>query len=34
MCSWLIKKYKKLLDLIRWAPLPGPGVKFAHARRC
>ena len=31
---WLVEKHKDLLDVIRWAPLPGPDVQFAQAKSC
>ena len=31
---WLVEKHKDLLDIIRWAPLPGPDVQFAQAKSC
>ena len=34
MRPWLVEKQKELLDVIRWAPLPGPDVQFAQARSC
>ena len=29
-----MEKHKDLLDVIRWAPLPGPDVQFAQAKSC
>ena len=31
---WLVEKHKDLLDVIRWAPLPGPDIQFAQAKSC
>ena len=31
---WLVEKHKDLLDVIRWAPLPGPDTQFAQAKSC
>ncbi len=30
----VVEKHHYLLDLINWAPLPGPNVKFATAKAC